>query len=75
MWAALIASALKAWNGLVKFLGWVREIGIYIKGRVDAAKDQKEQERKEAEDARRTRDKMKSKSDEELDDILGGGSS
>lgn len=71
-WAAIVAAVLKAWNGLVRLIGWAREIGIYVKGWIDADRAQKKAERKEAEDARRARERMEGKTDAEIDDILRG---
>ncbi len=72
MWLSIVAGVVKAWNGFVKFAGWVRDLGIYFKGRMDAQKAQKEAERKEAEDARLAREQMEDKTDEEVHSILRG---
>ncbi len=72
VWAGIVASVLKAWNGLVSLIAWVRELGIYLKGRADAQKAQKEAEQKEAEDARLAREEMEGKTREEIDSILRG---
>lgn len=47
----------------------------YFKGKAAERKAQKEAERKEAADAKAIRERMKKESDENLDDILGGGPS
>lgn len=72
MWLTLISGLVKAWNGFVKFAGWIRELMIYNAGKAAQEKAQQDAARDEAEEMRRLREDAEDMSDEELDSVLRG---
>jgi hypothetical protein len=72
VWATIVAGVIKAWNNVVKVLGWVREIGIYLKGRKDQAREQEDAEDEERQDALSEKRKAEDASDDEIRRRLRG---